>query len=227
MRLIIVTVGFSADLILRTLLKLGIRDEDTILLVYSRSGAERDVKRALRTIEDVEGVLGGLKTLINLEKLEVSASDFVSDVVKICRKINTLTKTRGINEVVGAFSGGMRLLILEALTALALYSRFNKKIKAYNVIVMREDGLYTVTIPLKLLTDSSLSPAEIQVLISISDMKETRRASIVASLSGKIARSTVYDAINSLEEKGLIEEENGLLRLTPMGLLYAEILKMR
>ena len=222
-RLFMISVGFSVDLILRSLLRHGIKDGDTIVLIYTVSGEEKEVKRALRTVEDLENILGGLKSAIKLEKLEVSAKNFEEDVYRVYSYL--VSKERKVDEVVAVLSGGMRLLMLEVLTALALHQKYRGDKLEYIISLMREDGLYYLSLPLRLITDYSISPSEKTLLIKIGEMKQIERIKLLSLLRESMPRSTFYETLRNLEEKGLIREENNKIMLTFTGRVLVKVLK--
>ena len=209
--LFVATVGPSADPVLKGLLGYGLREGDSVLLVYSEPGG---------AVEDVEVALQRFKAAIGLEEVKVSCSSLVEDVSELYGKVAEMA---GGRRVVGLLSGGACLLTLEVLTALSLYRR----VEGGEVVVsfVREDGSYAFDLPLSLITDLSLSPSEELVLSAIPRKGRWRKKELISSLKGELSRSTVYNSLDGLKGKGLIVEEGGEVRLTDIGRLMVRILK--
>ena len=135
MKVVLTTVGFSIDLIIRSLLKIGLDKGDVIGLVYSLSGSDRDRKRVEDTVKAIKNIVN--KTGIMCQDIIVTGTDFVRDVNII---IDTLKTLRNDNKsIIASLVGGMRIAIIEVLVSLMLYKRLICPEAEIKLHIMRED----------------------------------------------------------------------------------------
>lgn len=220
MRLVIVTVGFDEKLPLRGLLKIGLDSGDAVLLVYSRTGGEFEVKKVEKAVESIKEFIG--KTGVSVFDVEVSAMDFYRDVKVILRALSSLG--RPADEMIALLVGGMRLLIFEALVAVLLHHSLTGV--GVRVRLMREDGMYEVDVPVEAfhLTVSSREAGVIRLLAESSALKRSKLVDS-ASHSLEVSESMVYKLIKKLSKKGLIAIEGDAVKLTELGCLATEALR--
>ena len=219
-KVIISTVGFDEKLVIRSMLKLGIKEDYDIILVYSLSGGEYEQKKVRSAIESIRNVLVPLG--VSVFEVNVPVKDIVLDVGCI---IEALRK-RGAESIVALLVGGMRILIIEVLIALILYKYFiNPKVKII-FYTMREDGLYGASLPLELIHPPKLTDRELSVLKIICSIGEAvSRPKLVDRLSSELetSESLIYKVINSLMEKGVIEVRDSSIKLTLLGAMLCKV----
>lgn len=215
MRLVVVTVGFDEKLPLRGLLRVGLDSSDTVVLVYSKTGGEFEVKKVEKAVESLKDIIS--KSEVKVVDLVVSGSDFYADTASI---LGFLREQRA-DEVVAVLAGGMRLLVFEVLVALMLRYWFTGA--RSRIYVAREDGLYDVVIPVDLLY-AGLSRWEHTVLMKLLELSEMKRSQLVDEVSREygVSESMVYKALKNLSRKNLILVEDDKVKLTEMGRLVAE-----
>lgn len=218
MKLLVLTIGFDEKLPLRGILKLGVSEGDTILLVYSKTGGEFEVRKVEKAVETLKDIVSkaGAKT----EDLVVSGLDFYRDVATI---LGALRQHR-VDEVVAVLAGGMRILVYEALVALVLWYRL-AGVRS-RIHVAREDGLYDITTPVDLFY-VKLSSRENAVLKKLTELGEMKRSALVDEVSREqgISESMVYKVLKSLSKKKLVAIEDDTVKLTELGRLVYEAAK--
>ncbi|MEM1830833.1 MAG: hypothetical protein QXJ97_04795 [Desulfurococcaceae archaeon] len=220
MKLVVVTVGFDEKLPLRGILKVGLDVGDVVALVYSMSGGEHDVKKVVRAIEVLKEIIG--KAKVSVVEVEVSGTNFYDDVARILRFL----KEQKIGEVVAVLTGGMRLLAFEVLFALLMFHRHRRReFTRCDVLLMREDGLYDITLPIESFYTTS-SETGLFVMRIIDNHGELKRSQLVriASREAGVSESAVYKAIRDLVKKRIVVVENDNVKLTEIGRLLITIL---
>ena len=219
-KLVVATLGFDERLVLRTLFKIGLDRDDTILLIYSKTGDPYDVERVERAVNAVKSIVGNLG--VNIVDSVVSARDFLEDVVSIVKAIARYD--RG-GEVVAIFTGGMRLIIIESIVALLLYKRLVARDTKARVLVMREDGLYDVVLPLEVFEPSNVTDRELEVLVALCEPKDMKRSEVVKAVASKLGISeyAVYKYLAALERKGFVSLEDNKVRCSLLGELVTKI----
>jgi len=222
-RLVACTVGFDEKLVLRSLLRVGFSVTDTVVLVYAKSGGEYEVKRVESAVNNIKELLSSVG--VGYYDVVVSGMDFTSDVATIVGWLRDHSGGRGI---VGVVSGGMRLTVIELLTALILYKRYVHPGANIEVHVAREDGLYSVVLPITWFNPPPLSSREAEVLKHLGDLNTatTTLAEAVDALSAKlsISKYAVYKAIQRLKMKGLIKRVDRAVELTDLGRLLQKVI---
>ncbi len=219
-KLVLVTVGFDVNLVLRSLLKAGLSNNDAVLLVYSRSGGEYEQRKVDEAVKALKTLLSGVR--VEHHDAVVSGTDFVGDVITILKSLRKYT--RGV--IVASLVGGMRIVIIETIVALSLYKKFVNTNVEIIVHAMREDGVYEVLVPLVALNPPELSPRELTVLGEIRERFEGRSRNEIANTLPKemgVTESMVYKILENLEEKGLIKFRNSIVELTLLGKLLLEV----
>jgi CRISPR locus-related DNA-binding protein len=217
MKVLVVSLGFSVDLVVRSILKITVDPADTVVLVYSLSGDEVSKKRVLDVVSTIKGLLKGNKVI----DCEVTGTDFYEDVIKVLRTLKSCANTN----VIASLVGGMRITLFAILYALELFSRV-KGCNTY-MYLMREDGLYDVVIKLPL--TPSLGNTEKRMLKLIKDMglEGYRRSEVVSKLSNtlKITQVAVRKVLRSLESKKLISVSDGVIKLERLGRVITELVE--
>lgn len=214
----VVTVGFDERLPLRGILKLGLSESDIILLVYSKTGGEFEVRKVEKAVETLKDIVS--KAGAKIIDLVVSGTDFYGDTATI---LSALRKYSA-EEVVAVLAGGMRILVFEVLASLTLrYWITGLKSRVY---IAREDGLYDVTLPLNAFY-VRVSSREDAVLKMLSELGEVKRSVLVDEVSRRygLSESLVYKVVKSLASKGLVLVNEDTVRLTELGRLVYEAIR--
>ena len=211
-----VSIGFDVNLVLRSLLKIGLGDGDVVLLLYSRSGGEYEQRRVEEAVKTIKDILAG--TRVEHYEVVITGMDFASDVAAIVRALRGFGRKR----IVASLVGGMRIAIIGAIVALVLYKRFvDADVEVY-IHAMREDGIYDVFIPLLVLNPPELGPRELSFLEKLGGgLAGEPRSEIVSKLSREmeITESMAYKVLENLEDKGLVNVRNSTVELTLLGTL--------
>jgi CRISPR locus-related DNA-binding protein len=216
-KLVVSSIGFDVNLVVRSLLKVGITPSDVVVLVYSLTGDDISKKRVSEAVSTMKGLLRGAG--VEVVDCEVTGMDFFEDVKRV---INILKKL-GPSEVIASLVGGMRMTLFAILFAIELITR-STKIKAL-IHLMREDGLYDITLKAPLVSKLGRSEARVLRLMKELGLSNTRRADAVKKLSEvmKVGEMAVRKVLESLERKGLISASDGLLRLEKVGEILCEL----
>ncbi|MEM1696121.1 MAG: CRISPR-associated CARF protein Csa3 [Desulfurococcaceae archaeon] len=213
MRLILVTVGFEEKLPLRGLLKVGLSAGDVVALVYSRSGGEFEVRKVEKAVGVIKEIIG--KAGVSVVDVEVSGSNFYGDVAKIL----WFLREQKASEVVAVLAGGMRLVAFEVLNALLMLHR-HSGCTGCSVLLMREDGLYDVILPVELFY-VTVSKAELAVLRALRNEGALKRRQLIEVVSREVgvSASAVYKSLKSLAKKKLVVVEDETVKPTEMSRL--------
>jgi len=217
MKLVIVTVGFDEKLPLRGVLKVGLDVSDVVMLVYSKTGGEFEVKKVERAVEVLKEIIRS--TGAGVVEVEVSGTSFYDDVAVVLRSL----RGQKADEVVAVLAGGMRLVIFEVLFALLTLYRLGRFQQVRSkVLLMREDGLYDVALPLEsfYVTIPRNGLAVMRIIHSHGEVKRSRLVE-TASREAGLSESAVYKIIKELEKRGLVILEDDAVKMTDLGrLLY-------
>lgn len=222
-RLVVASLGFDEKLVVRSLIELGLRANDVILLVYVEPFEELSrakVSNALKSIVEL------FKPIISdVRGLAVSGRSLGNDLVLIAKNLKETVEEKGAKEIVVVLVGGMRILIPLLVTSTLLIAE--RKGVNVSFVFAREDGLYSFTLGPEYFKTPSTGPREAQLLEIIHSMEDAQRGRIVEQAVARlgITQSMVYRMLSSLQKKGLIRiTEEARVRLTPLGKALAEIL---
>jgi len=216
-KVLVVSVGFNVDLVVRSILKVSVSPDDIIVIVYSLTGDEYSRKRVLDTVLTIKGLLKGSDLL----ECEVTGMDFFEDVIRVLKVLKNHTS----REIIASLVGGMRITLFAILYALELICR----VRGCNAVIhlMREDGLYDAMIKLPLV--SSLGGAERKVLKLIKELNLSglRRGEIVSKLTNTlgVSESAVRKILKSLESKRLITISDSTVKLERLGEVFCELVE--
>ncbi|RLE59834.1 MAG: hypothetical protein DRN53_06710 [Thermoprotei archaeon] len=218
MKVVLTTVGFSVDLIIRSLLKIGLDKGDVIGLVYSLSGSDRDRKRVEDTVKAIKNIVN--KTGIICQDIVITGTDFVRDVNII---IDTLKILRNNKSIIASLVGGMRIAIIEVLVSLMLYKRLICPEAEIKLHIMREDGIYDIVLPLEAIDLPDLGKRELEALKILGKNKllNRTRSELVNFLSKNmsITVSMAYKILHRLKKEGLLQIADGIVKSTLLGTL--------
>jgi len=223
-RLIVCTVGFDEKLVLRSLLRVGFGVSDAIMLVYSKSGDEYDVKKVENAVNAIKNLLSSAGVMFR--DVVVSGMDFVGDVVAVVKALKEYAKD--VAEIVAAVTGGMRLTVVEAIVALQLYKALFRSDADAKIYVAREDGLYDTFIPIDLLSSRLLEKTErrgLEALKFVSDgMKLSDAVEVISEKLG-VSKHASYRYLYRLKKQNLIVFENHVIKLTLAGRLIRGVIE--
>jgi len=220
---IIATVGFDEKLIVRALMKLGIKERYKVLLVYSLSGGDYErtkVKNAVKNLKEILKPLG-----LQIRDVEIPVENILEDVKKLTKELLNLQPFKTVAILVG----GMRLLIGEVLIALSLYKSFVRPEAEIELFFMREDGTYDVHVPIEVFLLPKVSLRERQILKEIYEeggSVERPRLVEKESKTLNVSKSQIYKLLDNLEEKKLVEIKDDIIVLTILGKLICMALRV-
>lgn len=216
MRVIVATVGFDEKLVVRSLLGLGLRQDDRIILVYAEprdENARMRVENAVKTLcEIVRMVAAGV------EELPLSVMSLEDDLPRCVRYLREALGDEHVDEVTAILAGGMRPLIAIVLSALMLLARAKRL--PVRFVFSREDGIYSFAMDSRYFCPPEIGRREAELLSLIAGMEGRLRREIVeeARRRLRVAESFVYRMLASLRDKGLVDIDEELrIRLTPLG----------
>jgi len=215
-KLALVSVGFDVNLVLRSLLKLGLSDGDIVLLLYSKSGGEYEQRKVEEAVKTLKSLLSGAG--VKHHDVVVTGMDFVGDVAAILKALSE----RRARSIVASLVGGMRIVLVEAVVALLLYRKFVDASAEIAIHTMREDGLYDVLVPLSAMNPPDLGVREAMVLEELGRGLAGRpRNDVVSAVSRGmgVTESMAYKVLESLERKRLVEVRDGAVEVTLLGKL--------
>ena len=219
---IIATIGFDEKLVLRALMKLGIKEKYRVLLIYSLSGGDYERGRVETAVKNLKEILRPLGLFI--EDVIVPANNIVKDVEEILSKIQSLRP----NRIVAILVGGMRLLLCEVLVSLSFYKTLIKPDVAVDLFLMREDGAYHIVLPLEVIVPPKITPREFHVLKEVCKRGGIIERSVLVEETSKllkVSKSQVYKILESLVEKKVVEVKEDAVSLTSLGSLLCVILR--
>jgi len=213
-RVIFTTIGFEPGLVMRSLTRIGLKEDDKIVLIYTLSGdkySREKTSEALRAIKEF------LKT-IGVENIdcEISGTSFYDDVKKIVKVLDQY-KDR---EIIAFLVGGMRMIILATLYALEIFSRLNKR--RTKIHVMREDGLYEIFLLTPLVPIIGKGEINILRLLKEHDLNNKKRSEVVKKLVEMtgLTQFSIRKTLYNIEKKNLIKIEDGNIKITELGELF-------
>jgi CRISPR locus-related DNA-binding protein len=213
-RAIFTTIGFEPGLVMKSLVRIGLREDDKIVLIYTLSGdkySREKVSDALRTVQEFLKTVG-----IEIIDHEISGTNFYDDVKKIV-KVLVQYKDR---EIIASLVGGMRMIILATLYALEIFSRLNKT--RAKIHVMREDGLYEIFLLTPLVPNIGRGEMNILRLLKEHDLNNKKRSEVVKKLVEMtgLTQFSIRKTLYNIEKKNLIKIDDGYIKITKLGELF-------
>ena len=189
----IITLGWTEAPTLTSISKHGLDCGDRVILLTP----ERRDKGAEAAISRIKSLVSLIKGGIEVLELPLPIERFEDAVMKITRVIRSAAEQG--HYVIMNLSGGMRLLVIEALMAALL-----SNVQDLTVEIQTEDGRFDITIPLIIKPSFILSPIQRLILKSL----KNREASIT-ELSRDLGKpiSTVYRLVKKLSDEGFVELE--------------------
>jgi CRISPR-associated protein Csa3 len=189
----IITLGWTESPALTSLTKHGLAEGDTIILL---TPDWRD-EGVMATISNLKAIVGNISQKIVLEELPVPIARFEEAVGVILKRLSK-ERAEGRKLIVN-LSGGMRILIIEALIAV-----MTSGVKDTIIEVQSEDKRMTVEIPYLWEYTPSLSHPQMTILKAL--INKPSSVSELAKIHG-LPLSTTYRLILKLEGTGLIITE--------------------
>lgn len=214
--IIALTFGFDERFAIRALMRRGIRGAVRIAVLVPEEGEQERLERALSVLNDF---VTQYVTERGIERLAVPVEDFLGSVLMLARTFRSWTE----RPVVLNLSGGMRLLVAEALSA-ALLSRVPMTVE-----IESEDGKVLAEFSTTVLTLPETDEVDRQIIESLG-----YGAMTLGLLSERLGLSkpTVWRRLRRLAEAGLLELSKGRKReavasLTKSGKFYRELVCWR
>ena len=196
MRCIFATLGFEEKFAVRAITRHGLDRGDRVC-IFRGPGVER-AERAAKVLKDfVERYYGGE---VELRFIEVPVESFQGAVAAVKGALEEYS--RGASRVVVNLSGGMRVLVAAALTALSL-----AELDVEPLIELElEDSSSIVSIPLSMLKASSfkqeLTEERRRLLKALVELREATIQELASKLG--LSQATVRRHIHKLMELKLV-----------------------
>lgn len=207
-------VGFDEKLVLRSVLRLGVKPGETALLIYSITASgefeKTKVENALKNLRKILSDAG-----VNVVEIQIPATNLPSDVNAIVKELEE--RRPGI--VVASLGSGMRYVAFVILYSCILYrDLLNKKAQIY-IHAAREDGLYDITLSLNVFK-TFLGSRELEALCVFNELGgNMARDELIKKLMTtlNIKQTPAYKLLNRMEEHGLITADDNRVELTSLG----------
>jgi len=214
--IIAVTFGFDEKFAIRALMRHPPSDRTRVVVLLPEEGQDERVERGLSVLNDF------VKRYVNeegVELMKVPIGDFHGSVLTLARAFRSWAE----RPIILNLSGGMRLLVVEALCA-ALISRVPMTIE-----VESEDGKALAAFSTDDLSFSEIDEVDRQIMESLARGDKT-----LGSLSERlgISKATVWRRLRRLERAGMVNLSKGRRReiaveLTERGRIYCEVLPIK
>jgi CRISPR-associated protein Csa3 len=211
--IIAVTFGFDEKFAIRALMRHPPSDRTRVVVLLPEEGQDERVERGLSVLNDF------VKRYVNEEGVElvkVPVGDFHGSVLTLARAFRSWAE----RPIILNLSGGMRLLVVEALCA-ALISRVPMAVE-----VESEDGKALAAFSTDDLSIPEIDEVDRQIIKWLASGDKT-----LGSLSERlgISKATVWRRLRRLERAGMVKLSKGRRReiaveLTERGRIYCEVL---
>ncbi len=211
-------VGFDEKLVIRAVLKVGVKPEDLVVLTYGATTSgefEREkVKNAVRNLRKVlEGA--GIKVI----EIPIGAVKFSDDVKAI---VDCLKEMRP-SHIVVSLGSGMRYLAFVLLFSCFLYRELFMRDAKVVVHVAREDGLYDITANFSIVRVVA-GRRKLDALCLLHKGLTRRDEAVKKSMEALgIRHSAFYRLLERMERDGLIAIKDGVIELTEFGEAIAAV----
>jgi len=206
-KLFIATLGFDEKFIIRSLIRNGLSNGDSIL-IFAPKGYLQDDKSS-KAAEAIKEIV--TKILPNVE-LRIEEYDLREDFAREIHRARSLIQNYESNEVIACLSGGMRALILGVISALMTLDgyRIVIEIEFENLENYLRIPLHTLKIP--------YNNRWLTILEHLESGKSIRAISKDVGLSA----ATISRIVNEMKSYKLVDEEN---QVTEDGFFYMKIYK--
>ncbi len=224
-KLMIFTVGWTPDFVIRPLVRIGLESSDSIVILGTKPRDDYSRKRFIETVRFVEDFISRLNMDINIIVDEVDIdSDISSSIVYIARRVMDIANSRRPSEILMFLVGGMRILVISALLAARLIAPLTTiPIKLYTA---KEDSPEIIEIARDFLyTPNAIGEVSLRILELLSANPMT-----IEEIAEKLSRSidSIRKNLRRLERRRLIEKADGRkkrYRLTKLGEIILAICK--
>ena len=229
-KLIVFTIGWSPQFVVKALMNLNLSPCDELLLIGTEPLTDYANEMYKRTLQELEGFfrLSGIRNY-TVEFIKIGES--IENVT--LQLISTVTRSMKIEheKLIFALVGGMRILVVSGLLAALALASFIDKVDL-EVLLLREDAMEIVL----------LDPAIIKVISEGIDSVPRAQRDILLGIYEKgmcdyyeLAKNrspvTVRRLVQSLRAKGLIickkTGKRNICKLTKLGELVAFLVKLR
>lgn len=211
-------VGFDEKLVMRAVLRVGVKPGENVILAYgSTTAGELERTKVENAVRNLRKILES--TGVRVIEVPMGAMSFSEDVSAVVGHLREMPPRR----IIVALGSGMRYVAFVLLFSSLLYRElFNKNAKIM-VHAAREDGLYDVTVSLNM-AKLLLGHRELETLCLLRG-ETLRRDEVVRRLSQtfKIKPSTFYRLLSRMEEDELIAVEDGVIKVTELGKAIAVV----
>jgi CRISPR locus-related DNA-binding protein len=211
--IIAVTSGFDEKFAIRALMRHPPSDRTRVVVLLPEEGQDERVERGLSVLNDF------VKRYVNeegVELMKVPIWDFHGSVLTLARAFRSWAE----RPIILNLSGGMRLLVVEALCA-ALISRVPMTIE-----VESEDGKALAAFITNDLSFPEIDELDRRIMESLA--RGVRTLGLLSEELG-IYKPTVWRRLRRLERAGMVKLSQGKRRevvvsLTERGQIYSELL---
>ena len=212
---IVAVLGFDERHVIKSILRLGFRNVDSVHLILPKKNEDRRAEEAVRRIKGLAEAAG----VKNVKEYGIDYNDFDSAVLQIADLLASVTS--GGYDTILSLGGGMRILVVEAyMAALSLPRKLRKYIK---VAIDFETGEGFVEIEPHTVSYRYLSDDEIEIL---EEAEEGRATPARISKKLGIPKSTAWKRLSQMVEEGLLKKEKrGLYKQTKKAMLLLSFTK--
>lgn len=213
---IVAVLGFDERHVIKSILRLGFRNIDSVhLIIPKRKEEDRRAVEALQRIRGLAETAGVSK----IEEHRVNYTDFDESVLQIADVLASAAS--GGSEMVLSLGGGMRALVVEAYTAaLSLPDGLRRSIK---VAMDFETGEGFVEVEPHIPAYRTLSREEALIL------EEAERGEATPTKISKrlgIPKSTAWKRLSRMADEGLlVKEARGVYRPTKRAMMLLSFTK--
>ncbi|MEM1983567.1 MAG: CRISPR-associated CARF protein Csa3 [Sulfolobales archaeon] len=205
---LIAVLGFDERHVIKSLLRLGFKNVNSVYLVVPSGRITRQTDDAVKRIKEVAGLAG----VNRVELVEVEPVEFGSAVSKLRRLLMSLSVGEGFITV--SLGGGMRAMVIEMLVAtLLLPSDIGSRV---NLVCDLETGEGFIELSVfDIISFTQLSYDELKVL-SYFIMKGSVGPTQI-SKEFNIPKTTAWKLLKRLYEKGYLLKDGREYRLSENG----------
>jgi len=215
----IFTFGWSPEFVIRPLLRDGVSENNTLVLISAKPVSELAKKRVSEALEEIKRFL----TMSGIRKYDYFEIDVNRDFEEIVRDFaRIVNKFKPASKFKFYLTGGMRVLVVAGLIVAGLMSQLND----VNVVLSQEDSpiLYKVS-PRYLSIDlGQVTEARLEVLKMLKGIGEATFEDLAVGRD----EVTVRKHLTKLREIGLVNfykrGRKQVYKLTPLGYTVLELI---
>lgn len=201
-------LGFDERHVIKSILRLGFRNVDSIHLIVPAGIVDKRTREAIKRIESLADAAGVARVVVH----EINHTDFDEAALRVASILSAASE--GGSETILSLGGGLRALVLEAYAAaLSLPDEVRRHVKVVVDLETGEGYVEPSTAPPKY---RPLSDTELRILSKASEAGAVRPTE--ASKALRIPKSTAWKLLNNLVKEGLLEKKDrGSYSLTNWG----------